>query len=495
MLKQLLLTRKIAAKRAELEKLKEARADLDQKREALKTREAELEAAVKEMTEETSEEDRAAVDAEVAEFEQQSAEADEAEAANAQAQVDLEGEIDSLQRELDEVNARATAPTAEPAETAPAVPAEIETDANVRSERKGRTMIRNLFGTIQQRDALFAREDVKAFVQRVREIGKNKRAVTGGQLLIPEILLPMIWEQVEQNAQLLKYVNLQSVRGTARENIMGTIPEAVWIEMCANLNELTLVFNDVEVDGYKVGGFIPVCNALLEDNDVNLVSQILFALARAIAIALDKAILYGTGTKMPLGILTRLAQTAAPSDYPATARPWADLHTSNIVTITAANSKAIKLFQGLVEAFGAAKKKYGAGGKFWAMNEKTHTFLVGEAMNFNANGAIVTGINNTMPVLGGDIVELDFIPDNVIIAGYGELYLLVERAGIELASSEHFLFTSDKTVFKGTARYDGTPVIAEGFVAIGINAASPSAGAVTFAEDTANATQTAAGAE
>lgn len=139
-----------------------------------------------------------------------------------------------------------------------------------------------------------------------------------------------------------------------------------------------------------------------------------------------------------------------------------------------------------MEAFGAAKKKYGAGGKFWAMNEKTHMKLMQEALSFNAAGAIVTGINGTMPVIGGDIVELDFIPDNVIIAGYGELYLLAERAGVEMATSEHFLFTSDKTVFKATARYDGLPVIAEGFVAVGIGGATVAANAVTFASDTAN---------
>ena len=120
------------------------------------------------------------------------------------------------------------------------------------------------------------------------------------------------------------------------------------------------------------------------------------------------------------------------------------------------------------------------------MNEKTHAKLMAEALSFNAAGAIVTGIGDTMPVIGGDIVELDFIPDNVIIAGYGELYLLAERSGVQLASSEHFLFTADKTVYKGTARYDGTPVIPEGFVAIGIAGATVKANEVTFTADTAN---------
>jgi HK97 family phage major capsid protein len=480
-LRQLILSRKLSAKRSALEQAEAKVAGLAENRKALSLREAELEDAVKEITEETEEAVKAEVEAAVAEFEAEVAQVEADQAAAGQEVVDLQQEISDLQAELDELNAKVEkSEEPEPAEEEPA-------EDEAREERKVNKMnVRSMFGNAQQRAALFTREDVKSFASRVRELGTSKRSVTGGELLIPEIMLPMIREQVEQNSKLLPYVNLQHVGGTARETIMGTIPEAVWTEMCANLNELTLVFNDAEVDGYKVGGYIPVCNALLEDNDVNLVSQILFALARAIALGLDKAILYGTGTKMPLGIVTRLAQTEAPTGYPTTARPWVDLHTSNIKTITAANSTGIKLFQGLLAAFGNAKKKYGAGGKFWAMNEATHMVLVSEAMNFNANGAIVTGINGTMPVIGGDIVELDFIPDNVIIAGYGELYLLAERAGIQVANSEHFMFTADKTVYKGTARYDGLPVIAEGFVAVGINAATVAANAVTFAADTAN---------
>ena len=41
-------------------------------------------------------------------------------------------------------------------------------------------------------------------------------------------------------------------------------------------------------------------------------------------------------------------------------------------------------------------------------------------------------------------------------------------------------------MFKGTARYDGLPVIAEGFVAIGINDTVPTT-SLSFATDSANA--------
>ena len=112
--------------------------------------------------------------------------------------------------------------------------------------------------------------------------------------------------------------------------IQGGINEAIWTECCANLNEGTLGFNDVEVDCNKVGAYFAVCNAVLEDSDVALATELAIALSKGIGLALDKAILYGTGIKMPQGVMSRLAQTAEPSGYPATARPWVDLHTTNI---------------------------------------------------------------------------------------------------------------------------------------------------------------------
>ena len=266
--------------------------------------------------------------------------------------------------------------------------------------------------------------------------------------------------------------------------VMGTVPEAIWTECCATLNEMSLGFNDVEVDCNKVGAYFAVCNAILEDSDVALASELIAALSQGIGLALDKAILYGTGTKMPLGIMTRLVQTQAPADYPATARTWVDLHTSNVKSI-AANKTGVEFFKELVTDSGAAKGKYSRGSKVWVVNETTYTKIVTEAMAVDASGAIVSGVNGSMPVVGGAIEVLDFLPDNVIVGGYFDLYLLAERAAVQIGQSEHYRFIEDQTVFKGTARYDGVPVIPEAFVAIGINGVTPSA-TMSFAPDTAN---------
>lgn len=442
-LKALLLRSKLDAKNKELEALRAKDA-------GFATREAELEAAVNEMTEETPAEDREAVEAEVESFQQ---EKDEHEKAKGE----LETEVAELEASLEEEEKR-NAPTNNP------------TPAPRNEEREVRKIMdtRKFFGmNVQERDAFFAREDVQSFLTRARELGNQNRAVTGAELLIPEVMLDLVRENIQNYSKLIGKVRLRRVPGNARQPIAGTVPEGIWMEAVGKLNELNFTFTQVEVDGYKVGGFVAVPNSILEDSDIALATELLKGIGQAIGLALDKAVVFGTGTKMPKGI-------------------FGNLPSSNIVSITAANSTDAKLFKEIIKASGNAKSDYSTGEKFWAMSDKTKTTLLAEAVSFTAAGAITSGVNGTMPVIGGDIITLPFIPDNVIIGGYGDLYLLAERAGTKLESSEHVMFIEDNTVFKGTGRYDGIPVIPEAFVAIGINGVTPSAESITFAEDKAN---------
>ena len=455
-LKALMLRKKIDEKKKNLEELRGKDAEFEK-------READLEQSIEEAQ---TEEEKTTVEEEVEKFEGEKKEHEDS-------KKNLEREISELEDDLEKEEERANVAPVQP---------EVKEKREVVGQMENRT---RFFGmSIQERDAFFANEEVKGLLEQVRTCIKEKRDLNNVGLVIPEVMLDLLRERVEETSKLISRVNRRSVAGKARQRIMGSIPEAIWTEMCAKLNELDLGFNDVEVDGYKVGGFFAVCNAILEDNDVNLATEIINALAKAIGKALDKAIVYGTGTKMPLGIVTRLAQTVEPSDYPSTAIPWKDLHTSNVLTGTGATG--VNLFKEIVTNSGIVKDDYSETGLTWLMNKKTHMALTVQSMDKNMNAAIVAGMNNTMPVAGGDIVELSFIPDNNIVFGYLDMYLLAERAGTNLGQSEHCRFLEDQTVFKGTARYDGTPVIPDAFAAMTIDTSTPVT-SVVFPTDTANA--------
>lgn len=455
-LKAIMLRHKIEDAKKELDALREKDAEFA-------TREAELEAAIAEAT---TDEESAVLEADIDAFEN-------SRTAHRDSVAELENKIRSLEESL----------SAEEQNTPPAK-AETKTDET----RKDDTIMnkRNIFAKMDyaERSAMFARDDVKNFLSEVRTAMREKRSLSNAGLLIPHVFLGLIRENIENYSKLYKHVFVRQIGGEGNVVVMGAIPEAVWTECCANINELDFSFYNAEVGCNKVAGFVPVCNALLEDSDIDLAAELVTALGQSIGLALDKAILYGTGVKMPQGVMARLAQTAEPESYPANARPWADLHTANIKS-HAASVKGVDLFAAIVTDSGAAKGKYSRGEKVWVMNETTYTNLLANALSINAAGAITSGVGGTMPVAGGVIEVLNFIPDNVIIGGYFDCYLLAERASIRVDVSEHARFVEDFTLFRGKARYDGLPVIAEAFVAIGINGVTPAA-TMTFAADTAN---------
>ena len=473
MLKQLMLRKKINSARAALEEFLKA--------DNFQQRSADLEAAIAEAE---TDEEIAAVEDEIKQLEDEQTTFDEKKSS-------LEEEVRKLESELKEIEEN------QPKAGEGTEGRSKENKGQIRGGQETMLTRYKAFKGMQraQVEELIKRDDVQEFLTRARTAISEKRSVTGAELLVPTVMLDILRDTINNYSKLISKVNLKPVKGKARQNITGVVPEGVWTEMVGTLNELNFTFAQVEVDGYKVGGFIAIPNSTLEDSDIALANEILDGMGQGIGLAIDKAILYGTGTKMPVGIVKRLAEAAKPAYYGST-ETWADLRTTNLLVITAEGKSDPTVgdrifFQDLVRKLGVAKHDKASGSKFWAMSEKTLTELKARGLSFNAAGTIVSGIEATVPVVGGDAVVLNFVPDNVIIGGYGMLYLLVEREGTSLAQSEHVQFIQENTVFRGSARYDGRPVFGQGFVAINISqadlAAAPTANAVTFISDTANA--------
>lgn len=469
MLKALMLRRSIDAKKAELAALEEKDAEFA-------TREAELESAINEV-EPGNQEQEAAVTAEIEKFEnERTAHKDQKQA--------LTEEVQHMEDELEELERSAPKPKKNDPEHGEKVRGEMHMEnINIRALPSNQRAFDALSG--ERRAAILAQEDTKTFLTQLRSMKGQSRAVTGGELTIPVVFLDLIAQNMYRYSKLLNRVRIRNVSGEARQTIAGTVPEAVWTEMCAAINELTFAFNQITLDGYKVAGFVPVCNSLLEDNDVNLASWIVEMLSESIGLAMDKAILYGKGTGMPLGIVTRLAQQSAPANYPANAPAWEDLHTSNIKQIGGDSVTGAAFWAALVEATGNTFTRYSRGEQFWAMNSKTYAKLRSKLITFTGTGEIVANIFGVLPIVNGDVDILEFMPDGDIVGGYGDLYLLAMRSGMTIEASREVQFIQDNTVYKAKQRADGQPIIPGAFVAININNVAVTT-VMDFAADTAN---------
>jgi HK97 family phage major capsid protein len=415
MLKQLKIAKALEIKR---NKLKE----VETKVAAILQRNKDAEAALNEAK---TEEDMKTIEAEITEIEKE----------NGEIEIEkktIEAEITELETELEDVKERSTK-------------AEKQTRSGKgESKDMNRLQMRELLKTGEY----YQRSDVKEFYEKF----KNLRGVTGGELTIPEVIVNRIMDMLGDYSTLYPIVDKIQVRGTARILIDTDTTPASWVEQSASLpisDVGTLAYLDF--DGFKVGKVTFVDNYLLQDSVINLDDYVSRKIARAISLALDIAILNGTGSagKQPTGILPSIP-------------------VGNRVDVSAADATMADY----VKPIGLIDTGLDAVGEIQAVMRRStyYAHFLEMSINVNAAGENVGRLPNlTRPdILGIPVVFNNSMAANEVLYGEFEKYTLVERENISIDNSEHVRFVEDQMAFRGKGRFDGKPTKPEAFVLITI---------------------------
>jgi HK97 family phage major capsid protein len=416
-LKQIMLTKKI-------EQRKTALAALTEQESALKTRSSDIEKAIGEAK---TDEEIAAVEEEANKLDADKAEFDGKKSK-------LEGEITQLETELDELNSK------EPPK---------QTRSNHRSqegasEEMNRFQVRELLKTGEY----YKREEVREFYDKF----KNLRAVSGGELTIPEIVVNRIMDIMGDFTTLYPLVDRIQVKGTTRILIDTDTTAASWIEMPGAIPTGDVgTIGEVDFDGWKVGKVTFVDNYLLQDSIINLDTYVTKKIARAIALALDLAIVKGTGAagKQPVGIISQI---------PA----------GNKVDVVADE----KLLINLVKKIGLIDTGLDAVGEIVSVMKRSTYYnrLVEYSINVDSSGNVVGKLPNLRnpDLVGLRVVFNNNLDEDTILFGDFSKYTLVERESITIDSSKEVKFVEDQTAFRGKGRFDGKPVKPQAFALITI---------------------------
>lgn len=456
MLKQLKLRKQILLKKQEQEKIRTKENELEK-------REQDLEKALEQCE---NEEDIKVVEENIDALETEKKENDEKKST-------IEKEIEDLEKELKETEEKNTV-----SEDKKEIEKQKEEDKEERSKKsfineRGTGKMKKLNLTREQIKGYIERENISKFIKNLRT-AIQKRSITDLDLTIPMEMMELITDNIGSSSVFYNLVNVRPVGGTARANIVAEAAEAIWTEMVGSLNELDYALSQIEVDGYKVGGFTGIDNSILEDSDEDVFALVVALLSESIAIALDKACAYGKGkdSKMPTGYVTAINADAT-------------LKTTNIVNLSAANTKLEKIVAEFKNIDRGVSNK---GEIVVVMNEKTWLgTIIPLSLATNAAGAYVSATQGVFPGTGYKVEFCNQIPENNIHAGDYSKYLLAERKGKSVKSSTEAKFIDDITLFKATARYDGIPSRKSAFVIIGLNGVTATT-EVTFAADKANTT-------
>lgn len=288
-------------------------------------------------------------------------------------------------------------------------------------------------------------QEVRDFYTSIQSAITEKRDLTGSENTIPVQVIDRIESKIGDYSILINEVSVETLTGRGRAVLAGDIPEAIWTEMTGALQKLTDKFEGVEIDGYSLGGFVPVPNSIIEDSLINLASHVEDRIAKSIAKALDKAILKGKGaaSKQPDGIIPAI---------PTENQVESDGKLANIIT-----------HLGLVDTDGT-------GGEVIAvMNRKTYyAEIMPQTLVETADGHLVSAGVAKPNIAGLRVAFSAHSTDNEIVLGDFKQYLLAQRSAVRIESSKEAKFTEEQTVFKGVGRYDGKTVKPKAFTLVKI---------------------------
>lgn len=341
-------------------------------------------------------------------------------------EIDVENDdVDTLTQKLDDLEKEKK----EIEETIGTLKAKLnELDQDEKIEEKGEERTMNLRTKVNN---LLTRDENVQFYEDVKKSLQN-RAITNGKITVPTEIVDLISELVKEQSVMLKYVRILNLSGNGTILLPATIEDAVWVEYGGGLTEKNLGLSKIEINAHKLGAFIIVPNDFEKDSAVNLAEYITKALATSIAKALDKAIVSGDGANKPTGIIN-------------------GTHADNKLTLEA---KKQTLTDILAPVSKVDKKNDNAPFKVFVKASTNFNKILPLAIQANADGRIVAFVDK-FPATSWEVVECDAIPENTLLIGLANQYLLSQREGIVIDQSPHFKFTDDATVFRGLARYDG----------------------------------------
>lgn len=345
----------------------------------------------------------------------------------------LEAEIAELEGELEQLKSKAPS---------------NQKRTNLKVEGEGEPMSRLYVRELLKTGEYYKRSEVVEFYDKF----KNLRAVAGGELTIPDVVVARIMDIMGDYTTLYPLVDKITVRGTARILVDTDDEPATWMEQQGAIPSGDVgTIAAVDFDGFKVGKITFVDNYLTQDSIINLDAYVTRKIARAIAKALDKAIVKGEGpaNKQPTGIIPSL---------PA----------ENKVTVQA----DANLVKNLAKQIGLIDTGEDSVGEIVAvMNRKTYyNRLVEFSIQVDSAGNVVGKLPNLRQpdFLGLRVVFNNFLDEDTVLFGDFQQYTLVEREAISIDTSVHVKFAEDQTAFRGKGRFDGKPVKPEAFVLVTI---------------------------
>lgn len=408
----------------------------------IKKREDETAKAIEEIDETTSEEDTQSVEEVVEDLEKEKAE--------------KIGKKTKLEEEIEEIE-KSIADTEEDDEKE-----EVESkEGEERKIEKKEVLTRGLamnFENMNTRERvgqiLDRSEENRKFFSDVVDLYFNRAALAGmttetAGFMVPDDVYYEISQRIGEYGSLYNIVRKLQLVGKARIIMNAGTPTMYWTEKCEPLKEVTLgELNAIELDNYKLGGYLFLCESFVQDvnenrhHNITIANYIMNEFAKAIAEALDKAIYEGKGAaeKEPEGICSVVKTTKSVSSILDVLGHIGELDTQ----FYEHNAK-----EGTISLVANRKTLY--------------KWIFPETWGKDSNGKFVYGMGNNLPD-GTRILLSNVIKDDEVVIGDFNQYILGERKDMAFDTNDRLQWIEENIGYKIRGRYDGKVANPKAFV-------------------------------
>ncbi|WJE54321.1 phage major capsid protein [Bacillus cereus] len=274
------------------------------------------------------------------------------------------------------------------------------------------------------------------------EVIASGEAFAGVEKLIPATVIERVFEDLVKNRPLLQAIDFVNVTGLT-EWIMkkGEIPAAWWGKLCDDIKQIIDDgFEKVQLNLYKLSAYIPVCKAMLDLGPEWLDRYVRTVLMESMYIALEKAVIGGTGNGEPIGMMKNLDGAVVGGVYPD--------KTSVALKDLTPKTLGKEIMAPLTDG-----GKRNVANVIMVVNPVDYWSRVFPAITFqNANGEYVQ--NTAIPM---QFIQSTEVPTGKAVAGMAKDYFLGIGSTQKIEYSDEVKFIEDERVYISKQYANGRP--------------------------------------
>lgn len=287
----------------------------------------------------------------------------------------------------------------------------------------------------------------------------------GVEELVPATVFERVFEDLTQSHPLLAKINFVNTTGVTEWIVSRGVNPAWWGKLCEAVKKvLDNGFEVINMKQFKLSGYIPICKAMLDLGPVWIDRYVRTVLIESLRIALEQAIVDGTGKDQPIGMMRDMSSQTDGEYAEKTAEAITSLDALTLGGLMARLSKFT--LDGVTDSI---YRTVDPADVVLIANPTDYWSKIFPAKSvLTANGQYI----QALPVPVSDMQSIA-VPEGKAVFGVADDYFMGIGSTLKIEASDEYHFVEDERVYLAKQYANGQPKRNESFIVLDISGLVP----------------------